>query len=123
MPLGETEGQGDGSVWVPVSKGHAGAGQHTCHSVTLLRESQACHWPTVTKVLCLKMAPLGTRPGEGDPEARHVDVTAASSVAEGPPAEQVETSFQFPRGPEVPMIGLKSRLSEEADALYSTMDG
>lgn len=43
----------------------------TCHSVTLLRESQARHWPTtVTKVLCLKMAPCtgrSTRLGGKDP--------------------------------------------------------
>lgn len=50
----------------------------TCHSVTLLHESQARHQPTtVTKVLCLRMAPCTSQEhkhGRKGPWAGHVDV-------------------------------------------------
>lgn len=86
----------------------------TCHSVTLLRESQACHWPTaVTKVLCLKMAPLGAHAREERTLGQACGRLATSSVAEGPPSRTGgDELFNSSRTKRVPMIGLKSRLSE-----------
>lgn len=59
----------------------------TCHSVTLLRESQGLPLAhRVTKVLCLKMAPSRAHAREERTLGQACGRLATSSVAEGPPA-------------------------------------